>query len=94
MALDHAALAADAADAVVTTEDLGAVPRVFALTDATNGRIRQNLAWAFCYNAIAVPLAVAGVLNPLFAAGAMTVSSLLVVGNSTRSLLDDGVAGP
>ncbi|QRY22381.1 MULTISPECIES: heavy metal translocating P-type ATPase [Halobacterium] len=94
VALDHAALAADAADAVVTTEDLGAVPRVFALTDATNGRIRQNLAWAFCYNAIAVPLAVAGVLNPLFAAGAMTVSSLLVVGNSTRSLLDDGVAGP
>ncbi len=88
VALDHAALAADAADAVVTTEDLAAVPRIFELTDATNGRIRQNLAWAFCYNAVAVPLAVAGALNPLFAAGAMTVSSLLVVGNSTRSLLD------
>jgi len=88
VALDHAALAADAADAVVTTEDLAAVPRVFALTAATNGRIRQNLAWAFLYNGIAVPLAVAGALNPLFAAGAMTASSLLVVGNSARSLLD------
>jgi len=93
VALDHAALAADAADAVVTTEDLAAVPRVFALTAATNGRIRQNLAWAFLYNGIAVPLAVAGALNPLFAAGAMTASSLLVVGNSARSLLDWDGAG-
>ena len=88
VALDHAALAADAADAVVTTDDLTVVPRVFDLTAATNGRIRQNLAWAFCYNAIAVPLAVAGALNPLFAAAAMAASSLLVVGNSARSLLD------
>ncbi|SEW19076.1 heavy metal translocating P-type ATPase [Halobacterium jilantaiense] len=88
VALDHAALAADAADAVVTTDDLAAVPRVFDLTAATNGRIRQNLVWAFCYNAVAVPLAVAGALNPLFAAAAMTASSLLVVGNSARSLVD------
>ena len=88
VALDHAALAADAADAVVTTDDLAAVPRVFDLTAATNGRIRQNLGWAFLYNAIAVPLAVAGALNPLFAAAAMAASSLLVVGNSARSLLD------
>jgi len=88
VALDHAALAADAADAVVTTDDLDAVPRVFDLTAATNGRIRQNLAWAFCYNAVAVPLAVAGALNPLFAAAAMAASSLLVVGNSARSLVD------
>jgi len=88
VALDHAALAADAADAVVTTDDLTALPRVFELTAATNGRIRQNLGWAFLYNAVAVPLAVAGALNPLFAAAAMAASSLLVVGNSARSLLD------
>ena len=87
------ALAADAADAVVTTDDLGAVPRVFDLTRRTRGRIRQNLAWAFCYNAVALPLALAGLLNPLFAALAMTVSSLLVVANSARSLGDgDAVA--
>ncbi|NIB98027.1 cation-translocating P-type ATPase [Halobacterium sp. R2-5] len=89
VALDHTALAADAADAVVTTDDLGAVPRAFDLLRATNGRITQNLGWAFLYNAVAVPLAVAGVLNPLFAAAAMATSSLLVVGNSTRSLLGD-----
>jgi Cu2+-exporting ATPase len=82
-------LAAEAADAVVTTDDLTAVPRVFDLTRRTRSRIRQNLAWAFCYNAVALPLAVAGVLNPLFAAVAMATSSLLVVGNSTRGLLAD-----
>jgi len=93
VALDHTALAADAADAVVTGDDLDAVPDVFDLTAATNRRIRQNLAWAFCYNAVAVPLAVAGVLNPLFAATAMAASSLLVVANSTRRLLDDADGG-
>ncbi|KAA9400024.1 cation-translocating P-type ATPase [Haloarcula sp. CBA1130] len=79
-------LAADAADAVVTSDDLRAVPDVFAVTAATRTRVRQNLAWAFCYNAVALPLALFGVLNPLFAALAMTASSLLVVGNSTRAL--------
>ncbi|GCF15473.1 heavy metal translocating P-type ATPase [Haloarcula mannanilytica] len=79
-------LAADAADAVVTADDLRAVPDVFAVTAATRSRVRQNLAWAFCYNAVALPLALLGVLNPLFAALAMTASSLLVVGNSTRTL--------
>ncbi|AJF27248.1 metal ABC transporter ATPase [Haloarcula sp. CBA1115] len=79
-------LAADAADAVVTTDDLRAVPDMFAVTAATRTRVRQNLAWAFCYNAVALPLALLGVLNPLFAALAMTASSLLVVGNSTRTL--------
>ncbi len=89
VALDHAALATDAADAVLTSEDLRTVPTVFELARRTNGRIRGNLGWAFCYNAIALPLAVVGVLNPLFAAGAMATSSLLVIGNSTRGLLDE-----
>jgi Cu2+-exporting ATPase len=88
VALDHAALAADAADAVVTTDDLRAVNRIFELTDATNTRIKQNLGWAFLYNAAALPLAVAGALNPLFAAVAMAASSLLVVANSTRGLVE------
>jgi Cu2+-exporting ATPase len=79
-------LAAEAADAVVTTDDLTAVPEVFAVTRETRRRIRGNLAWAFCYNAVALPLALLGLLNPLFAAVAMTASSLLVVGNSARSL--------
>jgi len=79
-------LAADAADAVVTTDDLATVPEVFALTGATKRRLRQNLGWAFLYNALAVPAAALGVLNPLVAAVAMAASSLLVVGNSARSL--------
>jgi Cu2+-exporting ATPase len=79
-------LAASAADAVIVTDDLHAVPRVFALTSATRRRIRENLGWAFLYNAVAVPLALVGLINPLFAAVAMATSSLLVVGNSARSL--------
>jgi Cu2+-exporting ATPase len=59
---------------------------VLALATATHGRIRTNLGWAFCYNAVAVPLAATGLLNPLFAALAMGASSLLVVANSSRSL--------
>jgi Cu2+-exporting ATPase len=81
-------LAADAADAVVTTDDLATVPRVFDLTAATKRRVRENLGWAFCYNAIAVPLTMAGLINPLLAAVAMATSSLLVVTNSSRPLLD------
>ncbi len=79
-------LAADAADAVVTTDDLAAVPAVFSLTRSTRRRIRENLGWAFLYNAVAIPLAVTGLLNPLLAALAMATSSLLVVANSARSL--------
>ncbi|MFB6354488.1 MAG: heavy metal translocating P-type ATPase [Halobacteriales archaeon] len=79
-------LAASAADAVIVTDDLGAVPRVFDLTAATRRRIRENLGWAFLYNAVAIPLALVGLINPLFAAVAMATSSLLVVGNSARSL--------
>ena len=80
-------LAAEAADAVSITEDLGAVPDVFAVTRATRRRIRQNLGWAFAYNLIALPLAAFGLINPLLAAAAMALSSLLVVLNSSRSLL-------
>jgi Cu2+-exporting ATPase len=86
IAFERTALSADAADAVVTNESLAAVPSAFEVTAATNRRIRQNLGWALCYNAIAVPLAVLGLLNPLFAAVAMATSSLLVVGNSLRSM--------
>jgi Cu2+-exporting ATPase len=87
-------LAADAADAVVTTGELSTVPAVFSVTAAARRRVRQNLGWAFLYNAIAVPLAVVGLINPLLAAAAMAASSLLVVANSARGLgagdADDG----
>jgi Cu2+-exporting ATPase len=65
---------------------LDAVASVFEIAKGTNRRIRTNLGWAFLYNAVAVPLAILGLLNPLFAAVAMGTSSLVVVANSARSL--------
>ncbi|WP_135830277.1 heavy metal translocating P-type ATPase [Halorussus halobius] len=79
-------LAGDAADAVLVDGSLDAVPAVFAVARGTHRRIRRNLGWAFLYNAVAIPLAAFGLLNPLFAAVAMGTSSLLVVANSSRSL--------
>jgi len=83
------ALAADAADVAIVTDDLGSLETVFDLAEAANARVRQNIGWALCYNAVAIPLAVSGLINPLFAAAAMATSSILVVTNSARPLLDD-----
>ncbi len=82
-------LAADAADAVLLEDRLDAIPELFALTRGTNRRIKANLGWAFVYNAIAIPLAITGLLNPLFAALAMASSSILVVTNSARRIAHD-----
>ncbi|ADD03987.1 P-type transport ATPase (probable substrate copper/metal cation) [Natrialba magadii ATCC 43099] len=82
------AMAADAADVALVDDDLSSVDTVFELARATDRRVKGNIGWAFCYNAIAIPLAVTGLLNPLFAAIAMGASSLLVVTNSSRPLLD------
>ncbi|MFB6297640.1 MAG: heavy metal translocating P-type ATPase [Salinirussus sp.] len=79
-----AELAIEAADAVVTTGRLDAVPELFTLAGRTRRRVRQNLGWALLYNVVAIPLAATGSLNPLFAALAMTASSTLVVLNSAR----------
>ncbi|RKD94918.1 heavy metal translocating P-type ATPase [Halopiger aswanensis] len=83
------AMAADAADVALVDDDLSSVDTVFDLARATDRRVKGNIGWAFCYNAVAIPLAVTGLLNPLFAAVAMGTSSLLVVTNSSRSLLED-----
>ena len=81
-------LAADAADAVLLEDRLSAVPELFAVTRGTNRRLKQNLGWAFVYNAVAIPMALSGVLNPLLAALAMASSSILVVTNSARAVFD------
>jgi len=83
------AMAADAADVAIVDDDLGSVATVFELSRAAGRRVKGNVGWAFLYNAVAIPLAVTGLLNPLFAAVAMGASSLLVVTNSSRALLDD-----
>ena len=79
-------LASDAADAVIVDDDLRSVPETFRIAELTNGRIRQNLGWAFVYNGLAIPMAALGLLNPFFAAVAMAASSTLVVSNSARSM--------
>ena len=81
-------LATDAGDVIVADGTLAAVPSLLTIIEKTNSRITQNLGWALCYNAVAIPLAVAGLLNPLLAAVAMGTSSLLVVVNSTLRPLD------
>jgi Cu2+-exporting ATPase len=79
-------LAADAGDAVVTSGRLRPAVDLFDVAGSTRRRVRQNLGWAFLYNAVAIPLAATGLLNPLFAALAMATSSTLVVINSSRGL--------
>ncbi len=73
-----------AADMILLRDDLGAVPDAIALARAAFRTIRANLAWAFCYNIAAIPLAALGLANPLVAAATMTLSSVFVVWNSLR----------
>jgi cation-transporting P-type ATPase A/B/Cu+-exporting ATPase len=77
-------VAITAADLILLRDDLGIVPDAIRLARATFTTIRRNLAWAFCYNLAAIPLAATGLLNPLIAAATMTLSSTFVVGNSLR----------
>ena len=73
-----------AADFVFTGESLLALPRAVRAARATMRVVRENFAAAILYNALAVPLAMAGLVTPLLAAVAMATSSLIVVGNSLR----------
>jgi Cu+-exporting ATPase len=73
-----------AADITLMRDDMQAVVAAVRLTRRTLNTIRANLAWAFGYNAVTVPLAATGWLNPMFAALAMSASSVLVVLNSLR----------
>jgi cation-transporting P-type ATPase A/B/Cu+-exporting ATPase len=73
-----------AADLILLRDDLGTVPDAIRLARATLATIKGNLAWAFGYNVVAIPLAAAGFLNPLVAGAAMAFSSAFVVGNSVR----------
>ncbi len=73
-----------AADVTLVREDVQAVADAVRLARRALGTIRANLIWAFAYNAVTLPLAALGLLDPMLSAAAMSASSLLVVGNSLR----------
>ena len=77
-------VAAEAADIVLTRSDIASVVTALRLSRATLRTIKSNLFWAFAYNSVAVPIAVAGLLNPMIAGAAMAFSSVFVVLNSMR----------
>jgi len=84
-------VAIEAASVVLMADDLHGVPNAIALSRATLANIRQNLFWAFAYNAALIPLAAGALypafglsLSPIFAAGAMALSSVFVLGNALR----------
>ncbi|WP_226851123.1 HAD-IC family P-type ATPase, partial [Brachybacterium tyrofermentans] len=72
------------ADIILVRDDLYAIADAITLARATNRTIRTNLIWAFAYNIAAIPIAAIGLLNPLIAAAAMSLSSVFVVHNSLR----------
>jgi Cu+-exporting ATPase len=77
-------VAKEAADLVLLKSDLAAIPEALGLAQATLRVIRQNLFWAFFYNAAFVPLAALGFLSPMLSAVAMGASDLIVIGNALR----------
>jgi Cu+-exporting ATPase len=77
-------VAIEASDVTLVSGDLRAAADAIRLARRVLATIRGNLFWAFFYNVAAIPLAVAGLLNPIVAAAAMAASSLFVVSNSLR----------
>src|SRR5436309_3658343 len=77
-------VAIEASDLTLVSGDLRAAADAIRLSRATLRTIKQNLAWAFGYNVAAIPLAAAGLLNPIIAAAAMALSSVSVVANALR----------
>ncbi|MHB8148444.1 MAG: HAD-IC family P-type ATPase, partial [Vulcanimicrobiaceae bacterium] len=76
------AIALDAAQAAILSNDPYALVSAIEIARGTQRAIVQNLFWAFAYNVVLIPLAAFGIVNPMFAAGAMGLSSLFVVGNA------------
>lgn len=77
-------IAVETSDLVLVRPDLKRLTQAHELSRRTMAVIRQNLVWAFLYNAVGIPLAMTGRLTPIYAAAAMALSSLCVVGNSLR----------
>jgi Cu+-exporting ATPase len=77
-------VAREAADIILLKSEIEAVPEALGLARATLRTIKQNLFWAFFYNATGVPLAALGFMSPILCAAAMGLSDLIVIGNALR----------
>ena len=77
-------VAREAADIILLKSEIEAVPEALGLARATLRTIKQNLFWAFFYNAAGVPLAALGFMSPILCAAAMGLSDLIVIGNALR----------
>jgi P-type Cu2+ transporter len=77
-------IAIETSDLVLAKPDLSRLAEAYGIARRTMAVVRQNLAWAFLYNLVGIPLAMSGRLTPVYAAAAMALSSLCVVGNSLR----------
>jgi P-type Cu+ transporter len=77
-------IAREAADVILLNSDVHAVPESLGLARATLRTIKQNLFWAFFYNAVGIPLAALGFMSPVLCAAAMGLSDLVVIGNALR----------
>lgn len=77
-------VAIDTGDIILLKGDLNGVAKAIKLSKSTIRTVKQNLFWAFIYNALGIPLAAFGLLDPMFAALAMSLSSVSVVSNSLR----------
>jgi Cu+-exporting ATPase len=73
-----------AADIVLLKSDVQSIPEALGLARATLRAIKQNLFWAFFYNALGVPLAALGFMSPILCAAAMGLSDVVVIGNALR----------
>jgi Cu+-exporting ATPase len=83
-------IAREAADIILLNSEIDAVPESLGLARATLRTIKQNLFWAFFYNALGVPLAALGFVSPIFCAAAMGLSDMVVIGNALRLMRRGG----
>ncbi len=77
-------IAREAADIILLNSEIEAVPESLGLARATLRTIKQNLFWAFFYNAVGIPLAALGFMSPVLCAAAMGFSDVIVIGNALR----------